>query len=121
MPTFRYQQLSTPGPRSLVWRGYRLVDWLGGLETYGLDGSKTRGRINWAYRFDTVVQSSDGRYTVLYERLGTKGLILRGETIVREIDRSFYCADSCDSTAPSGLVQFSAPRAVPASDCRRPC
>ena len=49
------------------------------------------GRID-AYRFDAACVSPSGGYAVIYERLGTKGLLLRDGVIVREIDRSFYHA-----------------------------
>jgi hypothetical protein len=79
--------------RSLVWRDDALVDWVGGGATYGLDGSATRATINYAYHFDAAVVSPSSRYAVIYERLGTKGIILDNGTVLREINRSFYCAN----------------------------
>lgn len=78
--------------RSLVWSGDELVDWAGGGARYGLDGSTRRSSVNYAYRFDTAVTSNDGRFSVIYERTGTKGLVLREGEILREINRSFYQA-----------------------------
>lgn len=96
MPSFLYQELPVAGVRSLTWKGDGLVDWLRGVETYGLDGSRAAARVHYAYRFDAVVQSPSGDYTVLYERLGTKGIVLRGDQFVREINRSFYHAHAYD-------------------------
>lgn len=96
MPTLHYVELPISGAQSLTWNGDRLVDWLASVATYGLDGSRTDGRINYAYAFDAVVKSPSAEFTVLYQRLGTKGLVLRGESVVREIDRSFYHADRYD-------------------------
>jgi hypothetical protein len=45
-------------------------------------------------QFDRVVTSPDGRYTLLYTNLGTKGLLLKGaHELIREVNRSYYCAD----------------------------
>src|SRR5262249_4371873 len=42
--------------------------------------------------FDAATASPDGRFAVVYERLGTKGLLLHDGKILRELDRSFYHA-----------------------------
>jgi hypothetical protein len=78
--------------RSLAWRGDTLVDWVGGGTAYGLDGSVIGRAVRYAYRFDASVASPDGRYAVIHERLGTKGLLLRNGEVLRELNRSFYCA-----------------------------
>ena len=78
--------------RSLVWAGDDLVDWVAGGARYGLDGAARRGPVNYADRFDSAVASNDGKFAVIYERTGTKGLVLRDGKILREIDRSFYQA-----------------------------
>ena len=80
--------------RSLCWHGDELVDWAAGAIRYQLGGSSSDQKVNYAYRFDHAVSSLSGEYAVLYEQLGTKGLILKHGKIVREIDRSFYCADA---------------------------
>lgn len=95
-PKGSYLELFIPGARSLTWQGDVLLDWLGGLRAYALDGSSTPRRVSFAYRFDSVAQSPSGEYTVLYERLGTKGIVLRGERMLREINRSFYHANVYD-------------------------
>jgi hypothetical protein len=46
----------------------------------------------FAYHFDRAAVSPDGTYSVVYEALGTKGLILRGSKLIREINRSYYHA-----------------------------
>lgn len=82
------------GVQSLSWRGDELVDWVGGGRAFALDGTESRGRVNYAYRFDAAITSADGRYAVIFEKLGTKGLLLDHGQIVRELDRSFYCAEA---------------------------
>lgn len=100
-------------PRSLVWQGDVLVDWVEGGAQYHLDGTLVNGHTNFGYRFDKATALPDGSYAVIFEELGTKGLIIQNElenpqyrTIVtgnqtfsfkqydlREINRSFYHAD----------------------------
>jgi hypothetical protein len=80
--------------KSLSWRGDTLVDSVAGGDEYHLDGTTTDSRVSWAYRFDAAVQSPSGRYVVIYEKLGTKGLIIRNGKLLRELNRSFYCAEA---------------------------
>lgn len=93
--------------RSLCWSGDALIDWAGGAVRYELDGSHSRATLNLMYRFDRAIASEDGRYVVVYELLGTAGLILRDGKVLREIRRSAYCADRFEypvalTTLPSG-------------------
>ena len=77
---------------SLCWCGDELVDMASGGTRYRLDGTVESAGIYFAYHFDRAVTSRDGKYSIIYEALGTKGLILRGNKPVREINRSFYHA-----------------------------
>jgi hypothetical protein len=101
-------------PRSLVWQGDVLVDWVAGGNQYYLDGSVVDGNTNFGYRFDKAAALPDGSYAVIFEELGTKGLIIHNEletpqyrTIdagnrtfsfkqydLREVNRSYYFADT---------------------------
>jgi len=80
-------------PRSLVWRGDELVDWVGGQCIYRLDGSIEDSRVRYAYRFDNAISSPSGRWALIFETLGTKALLLDQGKIVREINRSLYHAN----------------------------
>jgi hypothetical protein len=82
--------------RSLVWSGDSLIDWLGGANAYGLDGSCKRGQTGYSYRFDSVLRSPSGLFAALYERSGTKALLLKGREVIREINRSYYQAHVYD-------------------------
>ena len=77
---------------SLCWRGAELVDLASGGTRYRLDGTVELPGVFFAYHFNRAVVSNDGNYSVIYEALGTKGLVLRGNKPVREINRSFYHA-----------------------------
>lgn len=92
---------------SLLWCGDALIDWVGGGKTIELDGRTVSSRVFYAYRFDAAVMSPSGRFVFIYERLGTKGLLLQNTTIVREVDRSYYHANVyeypvCFATLPNG-------------------
>jgi len=80
--------------RSLCWARDTLVDWVGGGRVLHLDGELEKARVNYGYRFDAAVASPCGEFAVIYEKLGTKGLVLRRGEVLREINRSFYCADA---------------------------
>jgi hypothetical protein len=93
---FRQYSFAATGVRSLCWRGDELVDWVGGGRAFALDGTERPRPVSYGYRFDAATASPDGRFAVIYERLGTKGLLLEDGTILREIDRSFYHAEAYD-------------------------
>ena len=84
--------LSAQFVRSLVWAGDFLVDWAGGGARYALDGRFIPSAVNYAFLFDAAIATPDGRCAVIYQKLGTKGLVLKDGKILREINRSFYHA-----------------------------
>lgn len=90
----RAYEIPARGVRSLAWLGDRLVDWISGGEIYSLDGAKSESSARYAYRFDSAVTSPSGRFAVLYEKLGTKGILLKNGEVTRELSRSFYHADA---------------------------
>ncbi len=59
----------------------------------GLDGSMQDSHVRFGYRFDAAQISPSGRFAVIYERLGTKALLLKEGKVLRELDRSYYQAD----------------------------
>lgn len=81
--------------KSLCWLGDALIDWAGGNRVIDVPGGERERSVglNWTYRFDAAVQSPSGRYAAIYERFGTKGLLLERGKLLREINRSYYCAD----------------------------
>ncbi|MBR1173826.1 hypothetical protein JQ617_07660 [Bradyrhizobium sp. KB893862 SZCCT0404] len=105
MALFKQSHFSASDVRSLCWRGDELVDWVGGGRAFTLDGAEKRAIVKFGYRFDAATASPDGRFVVIYERLGTKGLLLRDGRIVRELDRSYYFADAYEFP----VVLFNAP------------
>jgi hypothetical protein len=92
--THRLYRIDAPNVQSLCWSDDALIDWPGGGRTFRLDGTVEPAHVSYGFRFDSAVASPCGEYAVIYEKLGTKGLVLRkGNTLVREINRSYYHAD----------------------------
>jgi hypothetical protein len=78
---------------SLAWCGDTLVDWTHGGAVFHLDGRHEPSHISWGYRFDAACAISDGRFAVIYEKCGTKALLLRDGKLLRELNRSYYQAE----------------------------
>lgn len=79
--------------QTICWFDNSVFDWASAGKKYTLDGN-----VNELYRYtfgfgDTAITSSDGRYVFIYQKLGTKGLLLKNGEILREINRSYYCAE----------------------------
>jgi hypothetical protein len=110
---FSRNEMPAMGLRSLAWDGNTLVDWIAGRR-YPLQGPSETFHVGSAYRFDATVGL--GPLGVSFEALGTKGVVLRDNgkrptgnvipmsaDVIREIDRSYYCAS--DYLFPVTLFQ----------------
>ncbi|MER5477413.1 hypothetical protein ABT026_10560 [Streptomyces sp. NPDC002734] len=95
---------STGEVRSLVWEGDDLVDRADGVRRWTSDGVEHPSGCVYAYPFDRAVVSPSGRYTVAYTERGTKALLLDGERIVRELNRSYYHAEDFDYPVALGAL-----------------
>ena len=88
-------RIEIPYPvRSLAWAGDTLVDWVGGGAVVHLNGTVQHSSVAYSYRFDAAVASPCGDFAVIYEKLGTVGLVLSKGDVLRQINRSFYHADN---------------------------
>ena len=85
--------LDASNVRSLIWAGDRLTDYVAGGVRYELTGTMVRASVRYAYDFDCALNAPDTPFAVIYERLGTKALLLKNGTIIRELNRSFYHAN----------------------------
>ena len=94
MGLFKQHSFMEANIRSLCWRGDELVDWVDGGRGFAPDGTERKGSVLHGYRFDAATTSPDGRFAVIYERLGTKGLLLRDGKCLRELNRSYYHANA---------------------------
>lgn len=81
-------------PKSLLWSGDDLLDPITRIR-YLADGSTDSSKMIGlgGVGFDRAIQSKDGRYWVVYQALGTKGVVFRDGRLIREINRSYYHAD----------------------------
>lgn len=80
--------------KTIVWHNNTLIDWANAGEQYVLDDSKAKQLGHDTYGFgDAAIISPDGVYSFIYKRLGTKGLLLKNGELLREINRSYYCAE----------------------------
>lgn len=82
----------TSAPQSLCWHYGDLVDYLGLGALISMDGSLESTGFGLRYRFDTSIASQSNNFLAVWERLGTKALLLKNNQIIREINRSFYHA-----------------------------
>lgn len=78
---------------TIDWYGDTIVDWASAGQQYFLDGQVKQLQEYHYGSFDRAISSADGVYAFIYKNRGTKGLLLKNGKIVREINRSYYCAD----------------------------
>ncbi len=79
--------------QTIDWFEDSLIDWSAAGTKYYLDD-----RVEQLYKFhcafycDSAISSVCGTYSFLFQKLGTKGLLLKKGVILREINRSYYHA-----------------------------
>jgi len=87
------QSIKTSHLKTICWFGNSIIDWASAGTRYTLDGTKEQ-LSQYHYGFgDTAITSADGQYAFIYRKLGTKGLLLKNGELIREINRSYYCAE----------------------------
>ncbi|MER7840928.1 hypothetical protein ABTY98_34805 [Streptomyces sp. NPDC096040] len=91
-------------PKSLVWQGDELVSPVGGGRRWGRDGVERAAPFAWSFPFDAGAVSSSGPYSAVYQERGTKGVLLEGERVVRELNRSYYQASAFDYPVALGRL-----------------
>ncbi|PJJ58773.1 hypothetical protein [Hymenobacter chitinivorans] len=92
--------------QTITWLHEGVVDWASAGRYYTPDGADRElgfGHFN-GMDFDAAVSSVDGRYTLIYTRLGTKGLLLKQGELLREVNRSYYQAQVYEY--PAGFFEF---------------
>jgi hypothetical protein len=97
MPEFRELEVGFPAPATLVWDRDELVDVTTGQRA-SLDGSVSRRTLNIAYSFDRALglRTADAFWAIIYTNRGTKAVLMKNGLVHRELNRSYYCAESYD-------------------------
>ncbi|SDP78376.1 hypothetical protein SAMN05428975_2734 [Mucilaginibacter sp. OK268] len=86
--------LTTSSLYTISWFGNTIVDWGAAGTHYFMDGQvKQLHKYHLTLNFDGSINSVDGKYAFIYQKLGTKGLLLKEGELLREINRSYYCAN----------------------------
>ena len=87
--------------QTITWLNGGVIDWSLAGRYYTPDGQQQElGKSHYSGSpFDACISSTDGRYALLYARLGTKGLLLKGGELLREVNRSDYRAEDYEYPA----------------------
>lgn len=94
------QTFKTDYLKTIDWRKDDIVDWASGGQLYSSDGEQRQiGKYHYAFGFDASITSQNGQYAFIYKRLGTKGLLLKDAEVIREINRTYYCAENYEFPA----------------------
>jgi hypothetical protein len=79
------------GLKTLDWFEGKVVDWNSAGTQYSVDGEKKQlQKYHFRFTCDSSISSDDGEYVLIYQKLGTKGLLLKNGELIREINRSYY-------------------------------
>ncbi|MBB6126831.1 hypothetical protein [Mucilaginibacter lappiensis] len=79
---------------TINWFGNTIIDWGSAGKQYFIDGQiKELHKYHHTLNFDGSINSADGKYAFIYQKLGTKGLLLKEGELLREINRTYYCSN----------------------------
>lgn len=99
------QTIETNYLQTIDWFGKNIVDWVSAGQLYSLDGQQKQiSKYQYAFGFDGSITSQDGQYAFIYKRLGTKGILLKNGEIIREINRTYYFAETYEF--PAAFITF---------------
>lgn len=99
------QTIKTNYLQTIDWFGGNIIDWVSAGQLYSLDGQQTQiAKYHYAFSFDSSITSQDGKYAFIYKRLGTKGILLKNGELIREINRTYYYAETYEY--PAAFITF---------------
>ncbi len=85
------QTIETSNLRTLDWFEDKVIDWNSAGTQYALNGeTKKLQQYHFGFVCDGSISSENGEYVLIYQKLGTKGLLLKNGELLREINRSYY-------------------------------
>jgi hypothetical protein len=81
--------------QAINWIDQDIIDWHSRGIRYSLTAREKKPSITYSLGFncDSSITCPNGQYAFLYQKLGTKGLLLKDGQLIREINRPYYCAD----------------------------
>jgi hypothetical protein len=85
------QTITANNIKTICWKDDKIIDWASG-RVYSLDGTIMEFGYNYGFA-DSAISSANGEYVFIYQKLGTKGLLLKNGELTREINRSYYCSE----------------------------
>ncbi|MFF1307116.1 hypothetical protein [Streptomyces sp. NPDC058307] len=89
-------------PEALAWQGDELASGCG--RRWSRDGAERKVALEWSFPFDAGTTSASGPYSAVFQERGTEALLLAGEQVVRELDRSDYQAENYDYPLALGAL-----------------
>jgi hypothetical protein len=89
------ETITTNFLQTISWFDNTIIDWASAGEQYkpGEPAKRLYGGY-FAFKFDGAITSLDGTYAFIYQKLGTKGLLLKRGEILKEINRSYYFSNA---------------------------
>ena len=85
---------------TIDWLGGNIVDWVCGGQLYSAEGENSQiATYHYNFNFNGCITSQHREYVFVYERLGTKGLLLKNGELLREVNRSYYHANDYEYPA----------------------
>ena len=77
--------------QTIDWFEDTIVDWNSAGTQYLENGEiKQLQKYHFGFACDGSITSENGEYVLIYQKLGTKGLLLKNGGLLREINRSYY-------------------------------
>lgn len=90
-------EIACPNIATLAWDKDEVVDVTSGVRA-SVDGTVSQRTLVMTYRFDRAISLRSGQtfWAIAYTNRDTKAVLMKDGRIVRELNRSFYCAESYD-------------------------
>ncbi len=77
--------------KTIDWYENAIIDWnAAGMQYFENGESNQLQKYHFGFNCDAAISTEDGTYAFIYQKLGTKGLLLKNGELLREINRSYY-------------------------------
>jgi len=83
--------IDTNNLKTIDWFNNKVVDWNSAGTQYSENGeNKQLQKCHFGFECDGSITSENGEYVFIFQKLGTKGLLLKNGELLREVNRSYY-------------------------------